>query len=264
MNPGWSFITSVLQIVLIDIVLSGDNAVVIAMASHRLPLSQRRLAIFFGAGGAIGLRVLFTWIVTLLLNAPLLRFSGGLILVWISIKLFLQEETGTEEQGHAARQAGSLLLAVWAIIVADFVMSLDNMLAVGGASGGDWRLILFGLLLSIIIIMTCSVIIAELMNRFPILVAIGAGIIALTAGEMIVRDGTAARFVLQRSHVCVSGTWHQYFKRWFGGTPTGLDHRHWIGNAIIAAVVLVVITCPYWSKPLSRHQKEPLLDPPVD
>src|SRR5262245_34637681 len=158
MQFDWQFVTSVLQILVIDVVLSGDNAVVIAMAAHRLPEKQRRTAIFCGAAGAIVLRVLFTYVLRQLLDVPLLRFGGGLVLVWIAMKLLLDEEE--EEGSHKVREASGLIHAIWIIIMADFVMSLDNMLAVGGASEGHATLIVFGLVLSIAIIMTCSVYIA--------------------------------------------------------------------------------------------------------
>ena len=243
MFPLFRYVTLILQIVLIDVVLSGDNAVVIALASHRLPAAQRRLAILFGMGGAVGLRVLFTWLVALLLDAPLLRFGGGVVLVWIAIKLFVKESEN-EGKSRAARE-GSFLFAVWTIIVADFVMSLDNMLAVGGASQGDWKLILFGLMLSITIIMSCSVLISELMNRFPIVVVIGAGVLALTAAEMILRDQTVARFFVESRHICLANAWHKNFADIL---QPGIEHYHWIGNCLIIAVIFTVISSPHWPK----------------
>jgi YjbE family integral membrane protein len=181
----WSVIKPVLQILLIDVVLSGDNAVVIALAAHRLPSKQRKQAVFWGAAGAIGLRVILTAIIARLLVVPLLRFGGGLFLTWIAVKLLLSEE---EAEHHHVKEGGNLFEAVKTIIFADFIMSLDNMLAVGGASEGNVVLIVFGLLLSIAIIMTCSTVIANLMNRFPILTTIGGGILGWTAGEMLIKD----------------------------------------------------------------------------
>jgi YjbE family integral membrane protein len=251
MTWNLEFVTSVLQILVIDVVLSGDNAVVIAMAAHRLPQRQRRLAILCGAGGAIALRVLFTWVLSQLLGVPFLRLGGGLVLVWIAMKLLLAEQ---EADVHKVHQASSMLHAVWIIIMADFVMSLDNMLAVGGASEGSAQLILFGLMLSIAIIMTCSAIIAELMNRFPVLVLLGAAVLAYTAGEMIVEDEKVVQFLAGRTRTCMSHDWDKYWERgevveeWFGEATPALRHEHWIAWSVIGGVVLLVVTCPYWRR----------------
>lgn len=180
MDIGFS--SSVLKIVLIDIVLSGDNAVVIALAAHQLPSSQRRAAILAGTGGAIGLRVLFTFMLASLLNIPFLKLAGGVILVGIAIKL-LWAEKGKDPLIHPKKTLGGAIIT---IIMADFVMSLDNMLAVGGASHGHLKLILLGLFLSITLIMTCSSLLARWMDRFRVLIYAGAGVLALTAGEMMV------------------------------------------------------------------------------
>ena len=239
----WQFFTKVLQVILIDTVLSGDNAVVIALAAHRLPRAQRRLAILSGAGGAIALRILFTFILTQLLNVPLMLFVGGVILVWISMKLLFQEE-----QEQKIREAGSLRQAIQTIIVADLVMSLDNMLAIAGASGGDLVLIIVGLLVSIAFIMTCSSLIADLMDRFPILVVAGAAILAWTAGDMILKDPTSAKFLIDRTQVCLAGKLHEHFANWFGADVPDLDHRHWIGWTFLVGITLFVITSPYWLK----------------
>src|SRR5947199_2486485 len=145
------FVTAWLWIIAIDVVLSGDNAVVIAMAIHRLPTRQRRLALWIGTAAAIGLRIVFTAIVGTLLWLPYLRLIGGLLLIWIAVKLLVEEE----EASHQLKPAVSLWGAVWTITLADCVMSLDNMLAVGGASDGDIWLLIFGLVVSIFIIMRC-------------------------------------------------------------------------------------------------------------
>ncbi len=176
----WSY----LKIVVIDVALAGDNAVVIAMAARTLPRHQRYKAIAFGAGAAIVMRVAITIVVTYLLKIPFLSAIGGAVVLWIAVKLLVEEE---EAEGPA-HQAKSFWHAIWIIAVADFVMSTDNMLAVAGASGGAWERILFGLGLSIPIIMFCSGIIANLMDRYPVLADIGAGILGWTGGDMIVAD----------------------------------------------------------------------------
>ena len=176
----WSY----LKIVVIDVALAGDNAVVIAMAARTLPRHQRYKAIGFGAGAAIVMRVGITIVVTYLLKIPFLSAIGGAVVLWIAAKL-LVEEAEAEGPTH---QVKGFWHAIWIIAVADFVMSTDNMLAVAGASGGAWERILFGLGLSIPIIMFCSGIIANLMDRYPILADIGAGILGWTGGDMIVAD----------------------------------------------------------------------------
>jgi len=173
-----------LKIVVINVVLSGDNAVVIAMAARTLPRHQRNKAIALGASLAIAIRVAITVVVMALLRIPLLSALGGALVLWIATKLLVEEE---EAEGPA-RQVKGFWHAMWIIAVADFVMSTDNMIAVAGAAGGNWEAILFGLGLSIPIIMFCAGVIAMLMDRYPILQDIGAGILGWTGGEMIVAD----------------------------------------------------------------------------
>lgn len=182
-------IAAILKITFIDLVLSGDNAVVIAMASRSLPQEQQRRAIFWGGAAAIGLRVIVTALVAYMLAVPLLQLAGGLVLFWIACKLLTH---GEEE--HQVRSAGTLMQAITTIVMADAVMSLDNMLAVGGASHGDMKLLLLGLVISMGVIMFASGLIARLMNRLPVLVYIGAGILAWTAGDMILSDHWLRRY----------------------------------------------------------------------
>jgi YjbE family integral membrane protein len=176
-------IKAVLSIVVIDLVLSGDNAVVIGMASRRLAPEQRRRAIVLGALGAIVLRVTFTAMVAILLGIPLLQAIGGAVLIWIAFKLLRDNH----DEQHV-REGANLLDAVRTIILADVIMSLDNILAVGGAAHGHLGLLLFGLALSMPIIMFGSNLVALLMNRLPWLVYLGSAILAYTAGEMIFED----------------------------------------------------------------------------
>lgn len=180
---SFELLKAVLSIVVIDLVLSGDNAVVIGMASRLLPPAQRRKAILFGAGGAIGLRILFTALAAFLLSIPLLQAFGGALLLWIAFKLLRQSD-----HEHGIKEGRSLPEAVRTIVLADVIMSLDNILAVGGAAHGDLRLLLFGLGLSMPLILFGSGLIARLMNRFPWLVYLGSGILAYTAMEMIYED----------------------------------------------------------------------------
>lgn len=197
-------LASIAQIILIDIVLSGDNAVVIAMAAHKLPAYQRQRAILWGGAIAIVLRIIFTLVMAFLLMVPGVRLIGGLVLMWIACKLLVE---GEEHEISADDADRSALAAIRMIFVADFVMSLDNMLAVAGASHGDWKLLLAGLLISIGIIMTCSAFIARLMSRFKWIVYLGAGILAFTAGEMMMGDRELAAYVVRHQGVSLNSHW---------------------------------------------------------
>jgi YjbE family integral membrane protein len=176
--------SALLSLVVIDLVLSGDNALVIGMAAHRLPPRQRRLAIILGGVGAVGLRVTLTALTTLLLLIPALKLVGGVLLAWIAFKLLEQEE---ESPGDVA-SAGNLWGALRTIIAADFIMSLDNVLAIGGAAHGHIPLLIGGLLLSMPLVLFGGGLFAELINRFTWLAYVGAAVIAYTAGQMIVED----------------------------------------------------------------------------
>ncbi|MDP3441193.1 MAG: TerC family protein, partial [Azonexus sp.] len=161
------------QIILIDIVLSGDNAVVIALACRNLSPEQRKTGIFWGVAGAVGLRVVLTVFAALVMNLPWLKLVGGLLLVWIAVKLMLPEEG----DGHDIKASGNLWGAVKTIIVADFVMSLDNVIAVAGAAHGSLALLLFGLAVSIPLIVWSSQLILHWMERWPSIVLFGAGLL---------------------------------------------------------------------------------------
>lgn len=172
------------QIILIDIVLSGDNAVVIALACRNLSSEQRAKGIFWGVAGAVGLRVLLTVFAALVMNLPWLKLVGGLLLLWIAVKLMLPED----EDGHDIEASGNLWGAVKTIIVADFVMSLDNVIAVAGAAHGSLVLLLFGLAVSIPLIVWSSQLILQWMERWPSIVLFGAGLLGYVAGQMIFSD----------------------------------------------------------------------------
>lgn len=171
------------NIIIIDLILSGDNAVVIGMAARKLPPAQRKKAIVFGAGIAVLLRSTLTVVVAYLLNIPLLMTVGGILLIGIAVKLLVEEDDGVDV--HAG---DTLKSAIKTIIIADVVMSLDNVLAVAGASHGNVFLVLMGLALSIPIIMWGSNIIAGLLNRFPWLLYVGAAVLGYTGGQLIVED----------------------------------------------------------------------------
>src|SRR2546429_8058796 len=178
-------------IVIIDLTLAGDNALVIALAVRSLPRRQQFWGRVWGTAGAVGLRVAFISIATLLLRIPLLQLLGGLVLFWIAFKL-VRKETGAE--GHV-RQGNSFREAVWIIVVADAIMSLDNVLAVAAAAHGDLRLVVFGIALSLPIVIWGSGLLATLMNRFIWVIWLGGGILGYVAGEMILKDHGLARWI---------------------------------------------------------------------
>jgi YjbE family integral membrane protein len=183
----FGFASSVLTIILYDLVLSGDNAVVIGMAARRLPPAARRRAVILGGAGAVGLRVLFTAIAALVLDPerglPVIGLVGGALLLWIAYRLIRPQDHGA----HVS-EADSLSQAIKTIVLADVVMSLDNILAVGAEAEGNLWLLLFGLALSIPILLIGSGLVARMLGRFPILVYIGAIILVHTAIEMMFED----------------------------------------------------------------------------
>ncbi|UJF33438.1 TerC family protein [Paenibacillus hexagrammi] len=180
-------VVGLLKIILINIVLSGDNAVVIALACRSLPGEQQKKAIFFGSLGAIILRVLLTFAAVWLLQVPFVQVLGGLLLIWIALKLMKNDEQ--EEQLSSGR---NLMGAIKTILVADLVMSLDNVLAIAGAAGGNYLLIVLGLAISIPLIIFGSKLLMSLMNRFPVIIMLGVGLLGYTAGEMILGDHAVA------------------------------------------------------------------------
>ena len=183
------FVLAVLWIVWIDIVLAGDNAVVIALAVRTLPQRQRLWGTILGAGVAVLLRVALTAIAAQLMNLGFVKLVGGGLILWIGVKLLAQEDAG----GHEGRTAGSLAQAVWMIMIADVTMSLDNVLAVAGASKNHLGLLLFGLGLSIPLVVFTSNLLSRLMDRFPVIVYIGAAILGKVGGEMMLTDGWVTR-----------------------------------------------------------------------
>lgn len=184
-------LSAVFGIVLIDLVLSGDNAVVIGMAAHRLPPRQRRLAILFGGGAAIVLRLALTAIAALLLTLPYLKAIGGLLLLGVAYKLLREEESAdaeTEPNSRRSSTTATLRGAIVTILLADFIMSLDNVLGVAAASHGDVALLLFGLGLSMAILMLGGSIVASVINRLWWLAYVGTAVIAWTGIEMFLED----------------------------------------------------------------------------
>jgi len=187
---NWTFFFGIINIIIIDLILAGDNAVVIAMAVRSLPRRQRRWGIILGSGAAVLLRVVLTFFVAQLLEIQFIKLTGGVLIAWIAVKLFIE---GAPEQRD--KDAKSLLQAMWLILVADITMSTDNVLAVAGASHGNPFLLFFGLALSIPFVVFTSNLLSTLMDRYPIIIYIGAGVLGKVAGEMIFTDPAMMRWL---------------------------------------------------------------------
>jgi len=178
------FFTGILSIILIDLVLAGDNAVVIAMAVRRLPRTQRLKGIFFGAGAAVVLRVALTFFVSQLLQIAFIKLLGGAVILWIAVKLFV----GGKEDLNGEKKAGSMFQAIRLIVIADITMSTDNVLAVAGASHGNLFLLIFGLVVSIPFVVFTSNLLSILMDKHPIIILLGAAVLGRVGGEMMITD----------------------------------------------------------------------------
>ena len=209
-----SFWLAVLQIIAIDILLGGDNAVVIALACRKLPEDQRRRGIMWGVAGAIILRVVLIFFALQLLALPYLKVVGALLLLWIGVKLLQPEDD--DAHGNVEGSA-NLLGAIKTIIVADAVMSLDNVIAVAGAARGNLGMVVFGIVISIPIIVWGSQFVLKLMDRFPVVITLGAALLGWIAGDMIMGD------------VAV--------KPYLTGAPAALHHV----SAAVGAVLVVVV-----------------------
>src|SRR3954467_12327185 len=178
-----AFWLGLLKIIGVNVILSGDNAVVIALAARSLPAKQQKQAIFWGAGAAIVLRILLTLFAVALLQLPWLKLIGSLLLFWIGIKLLIPEDEDPDIKAH-----DHLMSAIKTILIADLVMSLDNVIAVAAAAGGSVVLLILGLAISIPLVIFGATLLVNLMDRFPIIITAGAGLIGWVAGEMLVAD----------------------------------------------------------------------------
>ena len=184
------FWVTLAQIIMINIVLSGDNAVVIALASRSLPAKQQKQAILFGSFGAIILRIILTFFAVYLLGLPWLKIIGALLLFWIAVKMLMPEDEEANLEAH-----DHLWGAIKTIIVADFVMSLDNVLGVAAAAKGNAVLLVLGLAISIPLIVYGSTLILKLMQRWPIIITLGGAILGWVAGEMMITDPVISGWV---------------------------------------------------------------------
>jgi YjbE family integral membrane protein len=175
----------ILQIIWVNIILSGDNAVVIALACRGLPPNRRRAGMVAGAGVAVGLRIVFTLLVASLLSTSFLKIVGSLLLLWIAVKLLVDGEDDGEDK---IKETDRLWQAIRTIAIADAIMSLDNVLAIAAVAQGSWTLLVLGLAISIPLVVVGASLIMTLIERFPIFVWLGAGLLGWVAGEMLISD----------------------------------------------------------------------------
>ncbi|HUW25888.1 MAG TPA: TerC family protein [Gallionella sp.] len=192
------FWVDVFKIIMIDLLLSGDNAVVIALACRNLPPHQRNKGILFGVGGAIGLRIMLTFFAVGMLSLPYLKLIGALLLLWIGIKLILPEQEHNTDHIKADTR---LLGAIKTIIIADLVMSLDNVLGVAAVAKGNVWLLVFGLLISIPMIAWSSQLVLKLIDRYPVIIYIGGALLGYVAGEMLVGEALFATLLESRHYL---------------------------------------------------------------
>jgi YjbE family integral membrane protein len=178
------FWTGLLTIIWINIILSGDNAVVIALAARSLPEHQQKKAVFWGAGAAVIMRIILTIVAVELLKLPYLKLIGGALLLWIAVKLLIPEDDGDD----GIESSSNLWGAIKTILIADLVMSLDNVIGVAAAAKGSMVLLVLGLLISIPLVIFGATMLMRLMERFPVIITIGAGILGWVAGEMAATD----------------------------------------------------------------------------
>ena len=210
------FWVDVCKIILIDILLSGDNAVVIALACRNLPQAQRKQGVLLGVLGAITLRVVLTFFAVGMLSLPYLKLVGAFLLIWIGVKLLLPEDEHGEDNIKADTR---LLGAVKTIIIADFVMSLDNVLGVAAAANGNATLLVFGLLISIPLIAWSSQLVLKVIDRFPLVIFAGGALLGYVAGEMLIAEAMFAPL---------------------------LESRHYLHTAVPVACALLVLVLGHW------------------
>jgi YjbE family integral membrane protein len=217
----WS---ALLAIIVIDLVLAGDNAIVIGLAARNLPKNQQKKVIVWGTVGAIGIRAIASLLVVWLLKIPGLLLIGGILLVWIAYKLLAEEKEHNVESGQ------SFWAAIKTIIIADALMGLDNVLAVAGAAHGDFSLVIIGLLVSVPIVVWGSTLILKWLERYPFIITIGAAVLAFTAAKMIVDE--------------------KFLKGFFDDNPI-------VKWAVIIVIVVGVIVIGTWKKraQLNNHTK---------
>jgi YjbE family integral membrane protein len=228
-SVGWE----VLEIIWINILLSGDNAILIALACRQLPVTQRRWGVFLGALGGVILRVIFTLIVVQIMSVPYLKAFGSLLLLFVAVKLLIDETEHTDVKAKP-----NLMGAVMSIIMADAVMSLDNVLAIAAAAQGSTYLIVFGLVLSVPIVMFGAGFLLQVLERFPLLVWAGAGLLGWVAGEMAASDPALIE-------------WLHAFKHETLELALAIG-----GAAIVLVIALAVKAYRQWREDQREHEKQ--------
>lgn len=214
------FFTALLTIVFIDLILAGDNAIVIGLAARNLPAEQQKKAVIWGTAGAVGIRIIATLLFVKLLAVPWLNLAGGLLLLWIAYKLVVKENT------HNDIKAGNTLMqSIKTIIIADAAMGIDNVLAVAGAANGHLLLVVIGLIISVPIVVWGSTLFIKLINRFEWVVYLGSAVLAYTAAKMITHEKVFADFFSNKLY-------------------------YWI---YIAIMIIIVISLGYWTN--TRNSK---------
>ncbi len=233
----WSWLGSLGGIILVDLVLSGDNALVIGAAASKLPRRQRWLAILFGGGGAIVLRIAFAIIATLLLQLPLLKAIGGALLMVIAVRLLMDRNTVNDVEGEQQEQTGGtagkkrgFLPALMTILVADVTMSLDNVLAVGALAAGDLLVLAAGLVVSILFLLVGSALISELISRLPLLLDLASLVLGWTAAHMILDDINLGPM---------------------------LDRFPWTDYALPAAAIALILAADFYLRWRVHHKQKP-------
>jgi len=181
-------LTILTQIILIDLVLAGDNAIIIGMVASKFPLEQRKKIIFWGIGGAVILRIILTLLTAYLLQITGLRLLGGLLLLYIVYKLYVDVIKGSDHEGDTKVDNSSFLKAIWTILLADFTMSLDNVLGVAGAAGDHYKLLVFGLVLSIVLMAFAATLISNWIKKYKWIAWAGLLAILIVAIELIYTD----------------------------------------------------------------------------
>jgi len=229
------FWTGLMTIIWVNIILSGDNAVVIALAALSLPKHQQGKAIFWGAGAAVVLRIALTIVAVQMLKLPFLKIIGGLLLFWIAVKLLMPEDGEADVES-----SDNLIQAIKIILIADLVMSLDNVVAVAAAAKGSILLLVLGLAISIPMVVFGATILMKLMERYPIIVTVGAALIGSVAGELLVTDPTVIDWI------SANVAWMDIH------LPLGLGEISW---AQIVGAVLVVVAGKWLAARAEEHAK---------
>jgi len=229
------FWAGLVQVVVINILLSGDNALVIALASHSLPRKQRIMAMIGGSIGAVALRIILIFVIAWLLTIPVIKVLGSALLIWIGAQMMVSED---ERQGGIIKAHAGPWAALRTIVVADAVMSLDNVLAIAAAAQGNFPLLLIGLLISIPMVVFGSMLFLKLLDRFSVLVVAGAALVGSIAGEVIVTDPSIAAWIAA--------------------------HAQWLHVAGPIGGIAVVLAIGFWMRRRAEAKARPLIDLAVE